>query len=62
MPVGALCIALFTGWCQQKADVLQHMREGSSAASALPALWLAALRYLAPLAILLVFANTLGWI
>ena len=62
MPIGALCIALFTGWYQQKADVLRHMREGSNAASALPALWLTALRYLAPVAILLVFANTLGWI
>ena len=62
MPVGALCIAAFTAWFQQKTTVLEHMREGSSASATLSVLWLAALRYLAPVAILLVFANTLGWI
>ncbi len=62
MPVGALCVAAFVAWVQQKSKVLAHMQSGSRVARWIPPLWLAALRYLAPIAILLVFANTLGWI
>ncbi|WP_107688992.1 sodium-dependent transporter [Neisseria wadsworthii] len=62
MPIGALCIALFTAWVQNRNHVLQHMQQGSSMPPFIGSVWYAALRYLAPLAILLVFANTLGWI
>jgi transporter len=55
-------VAVFVGWIRQKSDVLEHMREGSSVPQAVIVLWLNALRFLAPVAILLVFANTLGWI
>ncbi|UOO81262.1 sodium-dependent transporter [Uruburuella testudinis] len=62
MPVGALCVAVFVAWVQQKDAVLGHMRRGSNVSASIPQLWYMALRYLAPIAILLVFANTLGWI
>ena len=62
MPVGALCVAVFVAWIQQKNTVLAHMQTGSNVAGWIPPLWHLALRYLAPVAILLVFANTLGWI
>ena len=62
MPISSLLVAVFVGWIRQKSDVLAHMREGSSVPQAVIMLWLNALRFLAPVAILLVFANTLGWI
>ncbi|OAM28066.1 MULTISPECIES: sodium-dependent transporter [Eikenella] len=62
MPISSLLVAVFVGWIQQKSDVFEHMREGSSVPQTVIALWLNALRFLAPVAILLVFANTLGWI
>ena len=62
MPISSLLVAVFVGWIRQKSDVFEHMREGSSVPQAVIALWLNALRFLAPVAILLVFANTLGWI
>ena len=62
MPISSLLVAVFVGWIRQKSDVFEHMREGSSVPQAVIALWLNSLRFLAPVAILLVFANTLGWI
>ncbi|OAM26437.1 MULTISPECIES: sodium-dependent transporter [Eikenella] len=62
MPISSLLVAIFVGWIRQKSDVFEHMREGSSVPQAVIALWLTALRFLAPVAILLVFANTLGWL
>ena len=62
MPISSLLVAVFVGWIRQKSNVLEHMREGSSVPQAVIVLWLNALRFLAPVAILLVFANTLGWI
>lgn len=62
MPFSALAVSIFVGWIQQRATVLEHMREGSDVPQAIILLWLNTLRWLAPLAILLVFANTLGWI
>ena len=62
MPISSLLVAVLLGWIRQQGDVLEHMREGSSVPQAVIVLWLNALRFLAPVAILLVFANTLGWI
>ncbi|TCP06075.1 sodium-dependent transporter [Uruburuella suis] len=62
MPIGALCIALFVGWVQPRPTVLEHMHSGSNTPAWLARMWHTALRYLAPVAILIVFANTLGWI
>ena len=60
MPIGALLTAIFTAWVQPREQVLAHMREGATVSDTLIRLWYWALRYIAPLAILLVFAHTLG--
>ncbi|KLT72108.1 transporter [Neisseria arctica] len=62
MPLGALLIAVFVGWFQPKSGVLAHMKRGTTTPSWLADLWLAIVRFLAPLAILLVFVHTLGWL
>lgn len=62
MPIGALAIAAFVGWVQPRERVLEHMRDGSELPAQVSRLWYWALRYLAPIAILLVFANKLEWI
>ena len=60
MPIGALLTAIFTAWVQPREQVLAHMREGATVSDTLIRLWYWVLRYIAPLAILLVFAHTLG--
>ena len=62
MPLSALSVSVFVGWLQNRAAVLEHMREGSTVPQAVLILWLNTLRFIAPVAIVLVFANTLGWI
>ena len=62
MPLSALSVSVFVGWLQNRAAVLEHMREGSTVPQAVIVLWLNTLRFIAPVAIVLVFANTLGWI
>ena len=60
MPLGALATAAFVGWAQPRETVLAHMREGSNISEKLIGLWYLALRWLAPVAILLVFWHTLS--
>ncbi|WP_416192089.1 sodium-dependent transporter [Neisseria sp. CCUG12390] len=62
MPIGALSVAVFTGWIRNKQSVLADIGEGSTVPKALIQLWFNALRFLAPVAIVVVFAHTLGWI
>lgn len=62
MPVGALMTAIFVAWILPKSNVLAHVQEGSTLPHKIAAVWYQTLRYAAPVAILLVFANTLGWL
>lgn len=62
MPIGAISIAIFTGWIQNKQFVLANISEGSTVPRVIIGLWLNMLRFVAPIAIFMVFANTLGWI
>lgn len=62
MPIGALCMAIFTGWVKDKQSVLADAGAGSNVPVTIVRLWLNMLRYLAPIAIILVFINTLGFI
>lgn len=62
MPLGALATAAFVGWAQPRERVWEHMHRGSSVSDKVVGLWYAALRYLAPVAIVLVFVQTLGWL
>lgn len=62
MPICALATTVFIGWVQKRTQVWEHMREGSSLPENIVRIWYASLRYIAPIAIILVFANTLGLI
>lgn len=62
MPIGALSVAIFTGWVRNKQSVLADISEGSTVPKMLIHLWLGVLRFVAPVAIIIVFANSLGWI
>lgn len=62
MPIGALSVAVFTAWIQDKQSVLRDAGMGSTIPRQLLCLWLGVLRYLAPIAIIVVFINSLGLI
>ena len=59
MPLCALRISIFTGWIQDRQSVLTHAGMGSTVPKTLLYLWLGALRYIAPIAIIVVFINSL---
>lgn len=60
MPIGALGTAIFVAWFQSRKSVLEHMQLGTRLSPVVAEFWLLTLRYIAPVAILLVFANILG--
>ena len=62
MPISSFFVAIFVAWLRNRQSVLADAGEGSTVPKAVLMLWLQTLRYVAPIAILLVFANTLGWI
>lgn len=62
MPIGALFTALFTGWAWQKNRVLHDVKIGSTLPEKIFSLWFFLLRYLAPIAIVMVFLNSVGWL
>ena len=62
MPIGALSVAVFTAWIQDRESVLANASAGSSVPQTIIRLWLMVLRYVAPLAIVVVFVNSLGLI
>ena len=62
MPLSSLAVCVLVGWVLKRETVLPHMMLGSDLPPVIARIWHAAVRYVAPIAILLVFANTLGWI
>lgn len=62
MPIGALLTALFTGWAWQQESVLHHVKIGSTLPEKVYLIWFFLLRYLAPIAIIMVFLNSIGWL
>lgn len=57
LPIGGLIIALFVGWGWKKSDALTDSDFGDTA---LGQAWIFSLRYLAPIAILLIFLVSVG--
>ncbi|WP_066156209.1 sodium-dependent transporter [Halalkalibacter krulwichiae] len=57
LPLGGLMIALFMGWGFKKVDALRDSDFGDTA---LGHIWLFLLRFVAPIAILLVFLSSIG--
>ena len=58
LPLGGLLIALFAGWLMSERSLRQELRVSRPAFR----LWLLVLRYVAPVAVLLIFLNALGLI
>lgn len=59
LPLGGLIIALFMGWGWKKTDAL---RDSDFGESTIGIVWIWLLRIVAPIAVLLIFLNGLGWI
>lgn len=57
LPLGGLLIALFAGWAMKKASTQEELAIGNKI---LFHFWLILIRFVSPLAILLVFANLIG--
>ncbi|MDO5059253.1 MAG: sodium-dependent transporter [Neisseria sp.] len=62
MPLGALLTTCFVGWAWKKRQVMNDVRTGSNLSGKVADVWFFLLRYIAPVAIVIVFLNTLGWI
>lgn len=60
MPVGSLLMCLFVGWVVDKEIVRQEITNQGTLRSPFYSLWFFLVRYVAPLCILLIFANELG--
>jgi len=58
MPISGLLIAIFVGWIMRREHVRQELAMGNASFHLLNML----LRYLAPVAIVLIFLNVIGWL
>jgi NSS family neurotransmitter:Na+ symporter len=59
LPLGGLIIALFMGWGYNKTEALRDSDFGDST---IGIVWIWLLRIVAPVAVLLIFLNGLGWL
>ena len=57
LPLGGLCIAVFSVWVMKRDDSLQELDMGDGAAYRL---WHALVRYVTPVAVIIVFLNVTG--
>jgi NSS family neurotransmitter:Na+ symporter len=62
LPFGGLLTSLFVGWKMSKEDFLEELSNGGQLKVRAFALLRFVLRWVAPIAILLVFMNKLGWL
>ena len=60
MPIGGLLIVLFVGWKMKRADVLDEMTNGGTLKAGLCKAILFIIRYLAPVAIAVIFISQLA--
>lgn len=60
MPLGALLIALFAGFKIPRKVLLEEISDGASYAKKIFAIWLIAIKYIAPIAIIIVFLDAIG--
>lgn len=60
MPLGAFFISLFVGFRMKKLDVFNEVSNGSTISKTLFQCWYVAVKYVAPIAIVLIFLRSLG--
>ena len=59
LPLGGLAITIFCGWVMSSNSASNELNEGTGY---LYAFWRFSTRYIAPLAVMLVFLNAVGWL
>ena len=62
MPIGALLIAIFVGFKIPKQRLLEEIKHGSHIGKKIFAVWFLLIKYVAPVAIIIVFLDVLGWL
>ncbi|WP_018921814.1 sodium-dependent transporter [Salsuginibacillus kocurii] len=62
LPLGALLISLFVPWKISKSVLRDELLQGSNLGSGFFSTWLFMLRFVTPLAIIIVFLYVLGWL
>lgn len=60
IPFGALCIAIFVGFKVPRKRLLEEIRTGSTIGTKIFASWFIIIKYVAPIAIIIVFLDVLG--
>src|SRR5699024_7919728 len=60
MPIGALLIAIFVGFKIPKQRLLEEIKHGSHSGKKIFAVWFLLIKYVAPVAIIIVFLDVLG--
>lgn len=60
MPLGALFISIFVGYRMKRNDVYEEITRGSSMGAKLFAVWYFCVKYIAPVAIIIVFLQSFG--
>ncbi|WP_203363169.1 sodium-dependent transporter [Bacillus sp. REN10] len=60
MPLGALFISIFVGYRMKRNEVYEEIVRGSSMGSKLFAIWYFCVKYIAPVAIIIIFLQSLG--
>lgn len=60
MPIGAFLIAIFTAWAVPRNVLVNEIRQGSHLGKKIFALWFFVIKYIVPLAIIMVFLDVIG--
>lgn len=60
MPIGAFLIAIFTGWVVPRKVLVDEISKGSHLGKKIFALWFVVIKYVVPLAIMMVFLDVIG--
>ncbi|WP_338750871.1 sodium-dependent transporter [Bacillus sp. FJAT-52991] len=60
MPIGALFISIFVGYRMKRNDVYEEITRGSSMSPKLFGIWYFCVKYVAPVAIILIFLQSFG--
>src|SRR5699024_4675457 len=60
MPIGALLIAIFVGFKMPKAVLIEEISKGSTVGKRLFAGWFLMIKYIVPIAIIIVFLDVIG--
>ena len=61
MPVGSFVMCIFLGWVVDEKTVRMEVTNGGKIQTVLYPVWRFIIRYFAPIGIILIFINEIGW-